>query len=134
MTAILKPAGAAAALMAYLPFADSPEVLQAVTAALAAVAVADGKPDPDMLRALADPMAVRRAAAGVALARAAPPDQVPAVRKLLQDPARGVRLRAAMALAEAHDAEAIPVLINLLTDLPVEQRKKVEEYLQQLAG
>jgi HEAT repeat protein len=129
-----KPMGATDALMAYLPYADSPEVLQGVTAALAAVAVADGKPDPAMLRALTDPIAVRRAAAGVALARAAPPDQVPAVRKLLHDPALGVRLRAAMALAEAHDAEAIPVLITLLADLPVEQRKKVEEYLQQLAG
>ena len=62
-----KPAGAAAALLAYLPFADSPEVLQAVTAALAAVAVPNGKPDPALLRGLADPMAVRRAAAGVAL-------------------------------------------------------------------
>jgi HEAT repeat protein len=129
-----KPPGAAAALLAYLPFADSAEVLRAVTAALAAVAVPNGKPDPALLRGLADPMAVRRAAAGVALARAAPPDQVPDVRKLLKDPALGVRLRAAMALAEAGDAEAIPILIDLLVDLPVDQRKKVEEFLQQLAG
>jgi HEAT repeat protein len=129
-----KPAGAAAALLAYLPFADNPEVLQAVTSALAAAALPDGKPDPDLLRGLADPMAVRRAAAGIALVLAAPPDQVPDVRKLLKDPAPDVRLRTALALAEARDAEAIPVLIDLLADLPIDQRHQVEEFLQQLAG
>jgi len=129
-----KPEGAAAALLAYLPFTDNPDVLRAVTAALAAVAAPGGKPDPALLRGLTDPLAVRRAAAGIALARANPPDQVHAVRKLLHDPAPGVRLRTALALAEAHDAEAIPVLIDLLADLPIEQRHRVEEFLQQLAG
>jgi len=129
-----KPEGTAAALLTYLPFADSREVLQAVTAALAAVAVPNGKPDATLLRALADPLAVRRAAAGVALCSALPPDQVPAIRKLLHDPASGVRLRTALALAEANDADAIPVLIDLLADLPIEQRKQVEAFLQNLAG
>ncbi len=129
-----KPSGATAALLAYLPFADSHEVLQGVTAALAAVAVANGKLDASLLRALDDPMAVRRAAAGVALCLAVPPDQVPAVRKLLRDPAPGVRLRTALALAEANDADAIPVLIDLLAELPVDQRKRVEAFLQSLAG
>jgi HEAT repeat protein len=129
-----RPTGAAAALLAYLPFADNPEVLQAVTAALAMVALPKGKPDPDLLRGLADPMAVRRVAAGIALCSAAPPDQVPDVRKLLKDPSPEVRLRTALALAEARDAEAIPVLIDLLADLPVEKRHQVEEFLQHLAG
>jgi HEAT repeat protein len=129
-----KPRGSAAALLAYLPFADNPEVLQAVTAALAAVALPNGKPDPALLRGLADPLAVRRAAAGVALARSAPGEQLPDVRKLLKDSAPGVRLRTALALAEAHDEEAIPVLIELLADLPIERRKRVEDFLQSLAG
>ncbi|HWG41675.1 MAG TPA: HEAT repeat domain-containing protein [Gemmataceae bacterium] len=129
-----KPDGAAAALLTYLPFADNPDVIQAVNTALAAVAVQDGKPDPALLRGLTDPLAVRRAAAGIALCRATPPDRVPAVRKLLQDPAPGVRLHAAMALAEANDAGAIPVLIDLLADLTPEQRQPVEELLTQLAG
>ncbi len=129
-----KPAGAASALLAYLPFADSHEVLQAVTAALAAVAVPDGKPNAALLRALDDPLAVCRAAAGVALCLAVPPDQVPAVRKLLRDRVPGVRLRTALALAEANDADAIPVLIDLLADLPIDQRKQVEAFLQNLAG
>ncbi len=129
-----KPPGCAAALLAYLPFADNPEVLKVVTAALAEAAAPNGKPDDALLKGLADPLAVRRAAAGVALCRAMPPDRVPEVRKLLKDDSPGVRLRAAMALAEANDAEAIPILIDLLTDLPAESRKPVEEYLQKLAG
>ncbi|MHB1425391.1 MAG: HEAT repeat domain-containing protein [Gemmataceae bacterium] len=129
-----KPEGAAAALLACLPYADSREVLQAMTAALAAVALPNGKPDAALLRGLADPMAVRRAAAGVALCRAVMPDQAPAVRKLLKDPAKEVRLRTALALAEANDPDAIPVLIELLADVPLESRKRIEEILQNFAG
>jgi HEAT repeat protein/outer membrane protein assembly factor BamB len=129
-----KPAGAAAALLAYLPFTDGNDVLQAVTTALASVAAPKGKADPAILRGLADPLAVRRAAAGIALCLAAPPEQLPAVRKLLKDASPSVRLRSAMALAEAHDAEAIPVLIELLAELPPSQRQPIEEFLQQLAG
>jgi HEAT repeat protein len=129
-----KPEGAAEALLAYLPAADDADVLRATTTALAAVAAPGGKPDPALVRGLGDPLAVRRAAAGVALARANPPERVPEVRKLLKDPAPGVRLRAALALAEAHDAEAVPALIELLAELPPEQRKRVEEFLTQLAG
>jgi HEAT repeat protein len=118
----------------YLPFADNPDVLRALNAALAQVAAPDGKLDPALLRGLADPLGVRRAAAGMALARSVPPDQTPAVRNLLKDPSPAVRLRAALALAEAHDADAIPVLIELLGVLPFEQRQRVEEFLTRLAG
>ncbi len=129
-----KPAGVAEALLAYLPFADNPDVLRAVTDALAAVAAPGGHPDPALVRGLTDPVAVRRVVAGIALCRAAPPDSVPAVRKLLKDSAPGVRLRGAMALAEANDAEAIPILIDLLAELPPDQRRPIEEFLTQLAG
>jgi HEAT repeat protein len=129
-----KPEGAAAALLAYLPFADSPEVVAAVNAALAAVAAPAGKADAALLRGLSDRLGIRRAAAVVALCRAVPPAQVPDVRKLLKDPAATVRLRTALALAEAHDADAIPVLIDLLAELSDEQRQPVEEALKKLAG
>jgi HEAT repeat protein len=129
-----KPDGAAAALLGFLPLADDPDVLRAVTAALAAVAAPDGKADPALLRGLADPVGARRAAAGVALAQAAPPEELPAVRKLLKDPARGVRLRTALALAESNDSEAIPVLIELLGELSAEERRPIEELLTHLAG
>ncbi len=129
-----KPAGAAAALLGYLPFADSTELVQEIQAALAAVAAPGGKPDPAVVRGLGDSAGVRRAAAGMALCRAAPGEQAPAVRKLLEDPAPAVRLRTALALAEAGDAEAVPVLIDLLPEMSPEQRQPVEELLGRLAG
>jgi HEAT repeat protein len=132
--AVRKPEGAAAALLAYLPFADDADVIAAVNTALAAVAAPGGKPDPALVRGLTDPASVCRAAAGIALCRAVPPDQVPEVRQLLKDPAPSVRLRAALALAEAHDAEAIPVLIELLAESPAAKRQPIEEFLTQLAG
>ncbi len=129
-----KPDGAAEALLAYLPLAEEGEVVRAINEALAEVAAPQGKPDPALLRGLADPLGVRRAAAGVALSRAIPSEPVPGVRKLLQDPAPLVRLRAALALAEANDADAVPVLIDLLGVLPAAQRQPIEEYLSKLAG
>jgi HEAT repeat protein len=129
-----KPEGAAAALLAYLPYADNPDVVRAITRALADVAAPAGKPDPAMLRGLSDHLSVRRAAAAVSLCRAVPPDQVPDVRKLLNDPSAKVRLRVSLALAEANDAEAIPVLIELLADLSAAERQPVEEFLSKLAG
>ncbi|HTU19221.1 MAG TPA: HEAT repeat domain-containing protein [Gemmataceae bacterium] len=129
-----KPEGAAAALLAYLPYADNPEVVAAVTNALAAVAAPAGKPDPALLRGLSDRVGVRRAAACASLCRAVPPEQVPEVRKLLKDPSAKVRLRAAKALSEAKDAEAIPVLIDLLAEVSAAERQPVEELLKELAG
>jgi HEAT repeat protein len=132
--AVRRPEGAAAALLAYLPFADNAEIVQVIQGALVAVAAPDGKADAALLRGLGDRAGLRRAAAGVALCRASPPQSVPAVRNLLKDPTPAVRLRTAMALAEAGDAEAIPVLIDLLAGLSAEQRRPVEEVLTHLAG
>src|SRR5579884_3187205 len=134
LLAARKPDGAAEALLAYLPCADNHAVLREVRAALAALAYADGKPDAALLRALKDPVAVRRAAAGEALYRPDQPAQWPAVRELLHDPKPGVRLRAALSLSAAGDAEAVTVLIDLLADLPPDQRKQAEDILRELAG
>jgi HEAT repeat protein len=134
LLALRKPPGTAEVLLDYLPFADDTSVAEHVIGALAALAYTDGRPDPALLRALGDAVAVRRAAAGEALCRADRPEQRPAVRKLLHDPSAGVRLRAAMALARQQDAEAIPVLIDLLGELPAAQRRPAEEVLQELAG
>ncbi len=57
-----RPAGAARVLLDYLPAADEP-VAREVRAALVAVAQRDGKPDPDLVRALDDKDAVKREAA-----------------------------------------------------------------------
>jgi HEAT repeat protein len=134
LVAMRKPAGAAAVLLGYLPFADDQAVAEQVGLALAAVAYPEGKPDTALLQALEDPVPLRRAAAGEALCRKDRPEQWPAVRKLLRDPKPGVRLRAALALAGQQDAESIPVLIGLIAELPPAQRNQAEEVLQQLAG
>jgi HEAT repeat protein len=129
-----QPEGAAASLLAYLPYADEPEVVAAVHETLVAVAAPSGKPDAALLRGLGDRLGIRRAAAGVALCRAVPPEQVPDVRKLLKDSSPNVRLSTALALAEANDAEAIPVLIDLLEELSPAKRAAIEEFLSKLAG
>jgi HEAT repeat protein len=129
-----KPAGAAEVLLAYVPFADNDEVCREVTAALLAVAVTDGRADPALVRALADPMPLRRSVAGAVLSQTDLPEQRQAVEKLLQDANPEVRMGAAIALAKAHHAAAIPVLIDLLADLPASKRSQVEAILQELAG
>jgi HEAT repeat protein len=129
-----KPAGGVEALLAFLPAADDEAVVEEVSAALTALAYADGKPHPALLTALDDAEAVRRAVAAGALCRKDRPDQFPAVRRLLRDPKPGVRLRAALPLAAADDAEAFPVLIDLLADVPPAAAKPAEELLQGLAG
>jgi HEAT repeat protein len=134
LIAARKPAGAAEALLSYLPYADTPAVLQEVRTALCAVAYTDGKAEEVLVRALKDPVSVRRAAAGAALYRVDQPEQWPAVRKLLQDPKPAVRMRAALSLAAARDPEAVAVLIDLLADLAPEQRKEAEDILHEMAG
>jgi HEAT repeat protein len=129
-----KQTGAVEALLAYLPAAETDVVVREVAAALSALAFADGKPHPALLKALEDSVALRRAVAGEALARKDQPEPQAAVRKLLRDPKPVVRLRAALALAQADDVEAIPVLIDLLADVAAPERQKIEEKLQELAG
>src|SRR5262249_18421405 len=84
-TAARKPDGAAKVLLDYAPFAEQESLAEEVRTALSAVAVRDGKPDPVVVAALADRHPARRAAAGVALARAGAIRKVPALLKLLQD-------------------------------------------------
>jgi HEAT repeat protein len=127
-----KPAGAAEALLAYLPFADDENVQRAAEESLAAVGLRDGKPDPALLAALRDPSPVRRGTAARVLCRVGADRD--AVRPLLKDERPTVRLRAALGLAGAYDAEAIPVLIDLVGDLPAARRHEAEDYLRQVAG
>ena len=67
VVALRKPPGAAEVLLAYLPFCDDDGLLAEVQAALNAVAYADGKPAPALVKALEDKAAVRRGAAAEAL-------------------------------------------------------------------
>jgi hypothetical protein len=134
LLAARKPDGAAEALLAFVPHAADDYVADEVRDALAAVALRDGKPDPDVVAALADKDADRRAAAGTALARAEADDLRAAVRKLLDDPEAEVRLHVALALAFARDRQAVPELIDLLGELPPEDAWRAEDVLRALAA
>jgi hypothetical protein len=129
-----RPPGAAAALLDYLPARADEPAREALVAALAAVTVRDGRPEPAVLRALADESPARRAAAGVALCRSGLPEPVPACRKLLQDADPLVRLRVGLALADRGEADAVPALIALLDVLPRKLLAPVEDLLYGLAG
>jgi HEAT repeat protein len=132
--AVLKPAGAAEALLAYLPIAEDEHVVDDVAFALAEVAQRDGKPDAALVKALADPVPLRRAVAAEVLCRVGGEAERSVVRPLLKDPKSTVRLRAAMALVQFQDAEPIPALIGLLADLPQAQTQAIEDLLVGLAG
>jgi HEAT repeat protein len=130
-----RPAGAAEVLLAYLPFADDDAVLDDVRASLAALAVRDGKPEPALLAALTDPLALRRATAAEVLGEAGGPEARPHLRRLIADPLPAVRLRVALTLArDGHDPEAVSTLIALLTEAPVGEARRAEDYLQSLAA
>jgi hypothetical protein len=127
-----KPQGTAEVLLGYLPFANDEVIEDEIRMALAAAAVQGGKPDPVLIAALADPVAIKRGAAGAALASVV--DQRTAVRKLLKDPEPMVRLRAGIGLARARVKDAISVLIELLAVLPREHGWLAEDILLRLAG
>lgn len=128
-----QPGGAAAALLDYLPFAETPEVARELESCLGAFAMAGRLPDPSLLDALKDASPIRRAAAAVALCRQGPA-HFRAVRPLLKDPRPTVRFRVALALVNSHDGEAVPILIDLLPELPPSQHQEAEVFLKELAG
>jgi HEAT repeat protein len=133
LLAARKPAGAAAALLAYLPFADNDAIADEIRTALAALAVHDGKPEKVLVDALADRDPVRRGAAAEALTLANAAGQRPAVEKLLKDPEPTVRFRVALALTMQGERKAVTELIALLEPLPQALAWQAEDVLYKLA-
>jgi hypothetical protein len=129
----LRPAGAAGVLLDYLPSAEDESIAEEARRALTTLAVRAGKVEPVLVAALKDRLAVKRAAAAVALCRARAAAHLPAIRKLLADPDPSVRFGVALALAEAREKEAVPVLIALLDRLGPRNYGRVEELLYRLA-
>lgn len=128
-----KAAGAAKVLFDFLPCAEDAAVAEDVAAALDPLALdKDDKPDPALLAALSDPAAIKRWAAGQALAKAAATR--PLARKLLKDADVGVRRRVAVALFDARDKEAVPALLALLPVALGDDLAMVEDALLALAG
>src|SRR5262249_50204430 len=70
LVARTKPAGAAEVLHNFLPFAADQDVTDAICRSLAGVAVVADRVEPCLVDALNDRLAIKRAAAGEALARA----------------------------------------------------------------
>jgi HEAT repeat protein len=130
---VRKPEGAVDTLLAYLPFADDDSVLEEVRNSLASMALVDGKPNKNLVAALRDPYATRRAVAAEALLQAGLTNEKAAMAPLLKDSDPAVRLRVAQALAGAQEKAAVPVLIDLLAQLPAEEAWKAEEVLRRLA-
>jgi HEAT repeat protein len=132
LLAMRRPAGAAEAILAYLPSAEDDVIAGDLRSALAAVAVKDGKADPALVKALADKLPLRRAAAAEALAFAGVERE--AVRKLLKDEDPSVKLRVAIALTASQDKETVPALIALITELPLNLSGQAEDHLRLLAA
>src|SRR5262249_20786711 len=86
LVALRRPPGSPAARLAFVPSAEDEAVVGEVQAALAAVAVRDGKPEPALIQALEDKQPLRRAVAAAALWQAGVADTRATVRKLLNDP------------------------------------------------
>lgn len=139
----LKPKDAAAALIGFLPMADSDEVAEEIQTALTALAVVDGKAEPALVTALGDKSVLRRAAAYVALVeggtaggRVRIADAFPlikaAVRKETDTDAR-FRGLWAMLLA-TREKEFVPELIDMIPKLPRGRIWQLEEFLLQAAG
>jgi HEAT repeat protein len=129
-----KAADAVGVLLAYLPYAEDNASYQEIQWAISQLAMRDGKPDPALVAALKDPIAVRRGTAAQILSSIGGPEFYPVIRPLLKDPQPSVRLGVALSLVRALDSEAVPVLIDLLAELPPSLRPTAEEYLNNLAG
>lgn len=134
LLAARRPAGAAEALIGYLPYAEDDQTFQEVEAALVAVAIRDGKPDAALLKALTDKVPLRRGTAAQVICQASGTTHHAAIRPLLKDARASVRLRAALGLVGAYDADSIPVLIDVLGEPTPKLSNEAEEYLSKLAG
>jgi hypothetical protein len=132
LLAARRPAGAAEVLLAYLPFAENEVTADDIREALFRVAVQDGKANKVLLAALSDKAAVRRGAAGEALARAGAEECRDELRALLKDPDVGVRNRVALALVLGRDKAAVPPLIESLVGSSLTQAWQIEDLLVRL--
>ena len=133
LLAVRKPAGAVETLLAFLPFADTEELADESRAALVKLAAQDPQAHKTLAAALTDKEPVRRAAAGVALARAAAEQHKQELHALLKDKDATVRWRVGTALALVKDKAAVPALIDTLPDTTQSQAWQTEDLLIQLA-
>lgn len=134
---------AVSALLGFLPLADDESVVEEIGAALVALADDGGKPDPALVAALGDKLAVRRAAAVVALLDGgdkAKPVRFPEVLGRIKDALASdtdaeVKFRGLhILLTRSKEKDGVDSLIKLLPSLPRGRFWQAEDYLTQLAG
>lgn len=139
----LKPEGAAAVLIGFLPVAESEPLADTVREALIGLAVRDGKAEPALVAALSDASPLRRAAAYVALTqggdpgqRVRIPDALPKVRDaVLKDTDTEARFAGLWSLAlTTRDKDYLTELIRMIPALPRGRLWQLEELLLALAG
>jgi hypothetical protein len=130
-----KPAGAAKALLDFLPCVEDVDVAEEVARSLAPVALGkDGKADPAVLAALTDRFAIKRYSAAEALIAVGGAAHRPAAKKLLADPESVVRRHVAVALLMAREKSAVPTLLELLKAKSSDDADAAEDALALLAG
>ncbi|HEX4609007.1 MAG TPA: HEAT repeat domain-containing protein, partial [Urbifossiella sp.] len=139
----LRPPGAAAALLGFLPLADSDAVADDIRTALKDLAVRDGKAEPALVAGLADDSPARRAAAYTALVEGGPadkrvriPDAFEAVKAAVRrDPDPETKFRGLWALVHTtREKEFVPDLIGMIPVLPRGRLWQLEDLLLRLAG
>jgi HEAT repeat protein len=128
-----KPAGAARALLAYLPLAAEEYVQDELMNSLAKVGIQDGKVKEVLAAALKDRDPLRRMAAASVHGQGGP-EARKTLPALLQDPDPRVRFQAASALVKAGDRQAVSVLVSLLSDGPPATAWTSESLLLRIAG
>jgi hypothetical protein len=129
----LRPEGACAALLKYLP-AAADEAAEEILEALYDLSGQRGHVDAAVAEALRDPAPARRAAAALVLGRLGTLDQTRAVRRLLDDANLTIRFRAAQGLLCGGDRDAVPVLVGLLDKAPLPLAMQAEDLLTWVAG
>lgn len=129
-----KPEGACAVLLNYLAVVDDEDAVEAILDALQTLGVQNGAIDPDLLAALKDQAASRRAAAALVVGCSGTTEQRRFIRSLQNDPDAQVRLRAAQGLIAARQKLAVPTLIALLAEAPLPLAIQAEYLLRRVAG
>jgi hypothetical protein len=129
-----RPVGTVKVLFGLLPGIIDEALTGQVRETLVDLATKDGRPDSVLVEGLNDKLAVKRAAAAVALCRAKAIDQLPAIRKLLDDPDPKVRASVAIAMVRMRHKEAMPALLALMEQPPSRETGLVEDMLFRLAG
>jgi hypothetical protein len=138
-----KPPGAAAALLGFLPLADSDALANEIRGALVALAAPGGKPEPALVAALADSSPLRRGAAYLALLEGGPAAERIRIKESFEQVKAAVRKEADTGekfrglwslVLVARDRDALSDLIAMVPQLPRGRIWQLEDLLLQLAG